>query len=49
MKTLKYFGIICMLLGLAMVAGSGWLIFQNNSEEAAAGELTASVKEDYLR
>jgi len=29
-----------MLLGLAMVAGSGWLIFENKSEEAAAGSLS---------
>ncbi len=26
-----------MLLGLAMVVGSGWLIFRNHSEDQAAG------------
>lgn len=37
---LKKFGIFCMLLGLAMVAGSGWMIFRNNSEDEAAGSMS---------
>ena len=33
----KFFGILCMLLGLAMLAGSGWLLYQNYAEDQDAG------------
>lgn len=39
----KFFGIFCMLLGLAMVAGSGWLIYENRAEDEAAGSLSESA------
>ena len=32
-----------MLLGLAMVAGSGWLIYENKSEDEAAGSMSESA------
>lgn len=39
----KFFGILCMLLGLAMVAGSGWLLYKNYTEDQDAGTLSESA------
>lgn len=39
----KFFGILCMLLGLAMVAGSGWLLYENYTEDQDAGTLSESA------
>ena len=34
----RAFGVLCMLLGLAMVAGAAWLVLANRAEESAAGD-----------
>lgn len=33
----KALGVLCMLLGLALVAGAVWMIYSDRAEEAAAG------------
>lgn len=39
----KFLGILCMLLGLAMMVGAGWLFFGNHTEEEQAGEASMGV------
>lgn len=50
MKLRKGFGVICMLIGLAMLAGAGWLLYDNYLQDEAAGsfsaEMLASMKQE---
>ena len=34
----KFFGVMCMLLGVAMLCGAGWLLYENYTEDQAAGQ-----------
>lgn len=34
----KALGVLCMLIGAAMLAASGWMLWENRLEEAAAGQ-----------
>lgn len=39
----KVLGVLCMLLGVAMIFGAGWLIWENHEEETGAQESAALV------
>ena len=39
----KALGVLCMLLGVAMLFGAGWLIRENHAEEKVAQESAALV------
>lgn len=44
----KFFGIVCMLLGLAMVFGAGYLLYENREESETAGEQSETVLTEML-
>lgn len=44
----KFFGIVCMLLGLAMVVGAGYLLYENREESETAGEQSETVLTEML-
>lgn len=39
----KFLGALCMLLGLALLAGAAWLLLENRAEESAAGDAAGTV------
>ena len=39
----RVLGALCMLLGLALLAGAGWMIYENFREDAEAGEQSAEM------
>lgn len=39
----KFLGVLCMLLGLALLAGAAWLLMENRAEESAAGDAAGEV------
>ena len=39
----KFFGALCMLLGLALLAGAAWLLMENWAEESAAGDAAGEI------
>ena len=39
----KFLGALCMLLGLALLAGAAWLLMENRAEESAAGDAAGEV------
>ena len=39
----KFFGALCMLLGLALLAGAAWLLMENRAEESAAGDAAGEI------
>ena len=45
----KFFGIACMLLAAIMLAGAGWLINKNSSEENAAGDSAEFVLDTLMQ
>ena len=45
MKLRKSFGVIFMLIGLAMLAGAGWLLYDNYQQDEAAGSFSAEMLE----
>lgn len=44
----KFFGIVCMLLGLAMVVGAGYLLYENREESETAGEQSETILTEML-
>lgn len=39
----RFLGALCMLLGLALLAGAAWLLMENRAEESAAGDAAGEV------
>lgn len=45
----KFFGVLFMLLAIAMLVGAGWLINKNNTEETEAAESAEQVMYELIR
>ena len=43
----RFLGALCMLLGLALLAGAAWLLMENRAEESAAGDAAGEVTVSY--
>ena len=39
----RFLGALCMLLGLALLAGAAWLLMENRAEETAAGDAAGEI------